>query len=362
MEGRRTGPLLLLLLGGFLALLGRLGQIQLFQHDVWSEEAAGLLHDASVLPYRRGTILDGAGRVLVRDRESYHLVFTYRDFRRGHPLGQVAHARSALELRPVPLAEAAGELVPWAERLVALTPAAVRDFGEGAGLELPGLTVPAAADPAGERRGSRASDLHFYVSALLGVRPGERSRVSKARRDARGDASYLELVASLRAGVDPDDLREELRERLATATQALELLGRELRLAEEDPGPDPAGLLIERLERERRRVEDSAASRLFADVLGYPVGRLDARLIEDHVDLDWLAVLLAWDGIRLEQWLGEARAGWLDWRDRYALPYLLADLRQVPRESWTADRVLDLAASLYPVSYTHLTLPTIYSV
>ena len=92
---RTTAPLWLLALC-VLLFLGRLFQIQVLAHTRWSEQAARLQHAGAVLPYRRGAILDASGRVLVRDREAYHLVFTYRSFRRGHPLGQVAHARAAL--------------------------------------------------------------------------------------------------------------------------------------------------------------------------------------------------------------------------------------------------------------------------
>ena len=61
----------------------------------------------------------GRGRVLVQDEDRRAVVLIYRDFRREHPLGQVAHARSLLAGRPIDLAETRAHLVPWAKELLA---------------------------------------------------------------------------------------------------------------------------------------------------------------------------------------------------------------------------------------------------
>ena len=99
---RTTAPILVIALG-MVALLLRQAQVQIREHAIWAEEAARLERSGELIPYRRGAIEDAEGRVLVRDVEAYHLDFAYREFRRGHPLAQVAHAVSVLLLEPVPL-------------------------------------------------------------------------------------------------------------------------------------------------------------------------------------------------------------------------------------------------------------------
>ena len=53
---------------------------------------------------------DPRALVLARDKDTNNLCLYYRDFRRGHALGQIAHARPLLESRPVSLQEARGQL------------------------------------------------------------------------------------------------------------------------------------------------------------------------------------------------------------------------------------------------------------
>ena len=102
MIGRRIRPLLVLCALGGVAIVLRLAQIQLQEHELWAGEASRLVHSGSVVPYRRGRILAADGRVLALDVGTYELALVYRDLRRGHPLAQVAHARSLLEGRAVP--------------------------------------------------------------------------------------------------------------------------------------------------------------------------------------------------------------------------------------------------------------------
>ena len=128
---RRTTPLLLILVVGAIVVLVRLFNVQVVEHEVWAEEAARLVHAGKELPYERGRILDTKGRVLARDKETFHLVLTYRDFRRGHPLGQVAHARSLLEGRPVSLMEAREHLFDWADELVPTATGTSNTFDNG---------------------------------------------------------------------------------------------------------------------------------------------------------------------------------------------------------------------------------------
>ena len=72
-------------------------------------------------PYARGEIRDREGRLMVRDEEVYELELVWRDFRRGHPLGQVSALRSLVLGRPVGLAETGARIGDWAEEFARLS-------------------------------------------------------------------------------------------------------------------------------------------------------------------------------------------------------------------------------------------------
>ena len=114
---RRFGPLIGVFLFSLAVLVARLWDVQIREHDVWAREAANLVRSWFIEPYTRGRILDREGRELVRDVEGYELEFVWRDFRRGHPLGQVASLRSLAVGRPVSLEETRQSLSPWAQEL-----------------------------------------------------------------------------------------------------------------------------------------------------------------------------------------------------------------------------------------------------
>ncbi len=345
---RRTGPLLVVLVLASTLLVVRLAQIQLGQHAVWAEEAAGLLHSSHVVPYRRGKIQDAASRVLASDQEAYHLLLSYRDFRRHHPLGQIAHARSLLERRPLSLQEAWPDASAWALHLASLSPSAIDAFGEGGELRVGPLVLSRTDDPAGDRRRSRASDLHYYVAGLLELTPRERADLVRARRSDATLPSYAELAASWRPYVDFEDVRAELVRRVDLGRSGLELLADELGLGADagDGGARPAfDVLVDVLEERRRDVESRAASSLFAEVCGFPSGRVEPRTLRAHVDLDWLRSALGWDAARLDEWLAASRADWLGWRDGYALPWLLAGERALDAAARDPERLLALLAA-----------------
>ena len=100
---RRVGPLLMFAFLGALFVTGRLYKIQIVEHELWANEAAGILHSGVVLPPDRGRIFDATGAIVARDLETYRLILNYREFRRGHPLGQIAHAHSTLKNHTIPL-------------------------------------------------------------------------------------------------------------------------------------------------------------------------------------------------------------------------------------------------------------------
>ncbi len=78
------------------ALMGRLVQLQIVQHDAWEEEAIRSRTAANDLAYRRGRLLDRRGKVLAEDAVQYDLVWQYRDFRRDHVAGQILEVLSLL--------------------------------------------------------------------------------------------------------------------------------------------------------------------------------------------------------------------------------------------------------------------------
>ena len=361
--GRRIQPLLLVLLLGGAVLIARLWQIQVEAHELWADEAARLVHSGDLLPYERGRILARDGSVMVRDKPTYHLFLIYRDFRRGHPLGQVAHARSLLEGRAVPLEEAADALASWAEDLVRLLPEEVEAWSRGEGVERDGWSAPALEGDADERRraartlhrGNRVSDLHFYLRQLLGLGDRDWRALEKRIKRGGGGSSFLRLAAEQR-GLPEEQLLAELLEGVEHAMAQLERFGVLAKLDEDGVNPilrarkgdPPLELVIHELERNRRWVEDASASKLFAEAAGFSPGRIAPEILLERVDLDWIGNLLAWDRRRLEEWAHTSREGWTEnWRDGWALPRLHADLVLDKTRAATPDDVLDRLTALF---------------
>jgi len=332
---RRIQPMLVLLACLAAAVFLRLYQIQVRENGLWQVEAARLVHSGREVPYHRGRILDAKGRVLADDRDGLELVLIYRDFRRQHPLGQVAHARSLLEGRPVSLREAREHLREWALELVSLSPRDLQSFARGGSLALPSLAVrPASSDEEGIAR-ARASDVGFYARRLFGFEDADQRALEKLVRDRAADArSLLELAALVlaRGGAPrPADLARGLEERLEHSLASLERLARRL--------GTPQGELYMKLEEARAWVEDATASKLFGEAAGFAPGRIEPAILYANVDLGWIAAELAWDGARVADWAQRAREGWIrGWRDGYALPHLAWGLVLDPaRESTPFD-------------------------
>ncbi len=315
MAARRIAPLIALVALGAVALVLRLYQLQIHEHSTWSAEAAGLVRSGAIRPYTRGAILDRAGRVLRSDRTSFRLEFVYREFRRRHPLGIVAHARAALRGVAGSLEEAWGQLEPWAEALLALSPEQLDAFARGAPLEAPALRVPACDTPELEARPSRRADARFYLTALLELSREERRELTRLARE-RPELSWLELGAAARK-VTPERVRTELFERLRVARTDLEALAlllaseraaNETSAAAEAPAADSATeRLVWELDQHRERVDDSSASALFREAAGFGVHRIEPQILLEHVDLSWVCARLGWDLARAAQWLERER-------------------------------------------------------
>lgn len=70
-------------------LLGRLYQVQVIQHEFWENEALAARTQPVILPFQRGRILDCRGVELATSETSLDLMFSFGEFRKGSPLGQL---------------------------------------------------------------------------------------------------------------------------------------------------------------------------------------------------------------------------------------------------------------------------------
>lgn len=364
MSLRRFGPLIGIVLVATVVVLARLYDVQVREHSVWANEAAGLMRSARVEPHRRGTIRDRNGRVLVRDEEVYELDFVWRDFRREHPLGIVAQLRSLVLSRPVSLVDTAAHLDDWAVEFANLAPQAIEDFGKGEGLDLGALHVPRVpgdgrrarrAEARAQRRASRASELHFYLRSLLRVDRSEWKAMRELRGSRAWERPYLELLGRARRGSadrDPAARRAELerwlrgevdsaREHLARLAAEIDWqAGREAEAPADDP---PLQRLVSSLEDSRRWIEDATADTLFEAAAGFGPERLGRENLE-VLDLEWLERGLCWDSVRLGEWARQ-RGGSFDAEARNLAGHVFARSKLGPRAP--ADRVLDALAHVF---------------
>lgn len=338
MGRRRFLPLIAVLGLGVFALLARLVQVQWVERDTWTAQAASLRHQGEVEPYTRGRIIDARGKVLARDVEAYQIELQYRDFRRGHALGIVAHARSALELRPVGLDEARADLASWALEIARLSPRRLTEFQRGAALEVHGVALPEQRSTDLDGRAARANDLGFYATALLDLDSRERSRLKKLQGDARA-ISYLDFAARERR-MDPAEVAAQLKRRCSGDLEFLREFAEHWAADNQIAGVDPGAALIARLEEWRAQVEDGSASDLFEAAVGFPAGRVDAELLWETFDLDWLRASLCWDAPRLKQWTLRARERWLELQGGMVLDFAVERLRREAAGGGRVDLVL----------------------
>lgn len=357
---RRFGPLIGVFLFSLAVLVARLWDVQVREHDVWAREAANLVRSWFIEPYTRGRILDREGRELVRDVEGYELEFVWRDFRRGHPLGQVASLRSLAVGRPVSLEETRQSLSPWAQEFVTLSPADVDEFGRGGSLTLGGLQIPSVGGEGREqrrrareqRRGSRSGDIHFYIKALL--HPSRRAslQLPRSRGDAGWERPYVELVAEAEGMATSQDLFDRLQSEIRASQAHLDRLAEKVPLDSESLSPGIASIrapedrLVALIEDTRREVEFEIADDLFRQAAGFDPTRLDEENLS-RLDLDWLRRSLGWDEARLASWRGERGKAWGRAVNEYLSGYAISRAKLSGRQdTWPQDRVLSALA--YP--------------
>ena len=322
---RRFGPLLVVLALAVLALLARLWDVQVVQHDVWVAESVNLVRSQSIEPYVRGAIRDRHGRLIAHDEELYTLDFVWREFRRGHPLGQVATMRSLAQRRPVGLyeterdVEQLEQLKTLAVAYASLSPAELEEFGEGAALELPGKDyVPAVAVDGGgdsererrsERRArarrndrpARAGDIGFYVLRLLDLTPREQREVRDLiEKEGGEERSFLDLAGEA-TGRETGEVEANLRDRVHRASERLDQLAELIEFDDVEASGERLARLVAIIEERRCEVENDSADQLFRIATGFSPLRLSKENLE-RFDLDWLAAALDWDEKRLEDW------------------------------------------------------------
>lgn len=350
---RRFGPLIAVVAVALGVVYLRMVQVQVHEHAIWAREAANLLRSSKTLPYHRGRILDRDGVVMVQDEDVYRIELVHRSFRREHPLGQVAHARTELEGRHVSLRRAAGRVEEWALDLCRLSPNDVERFADGGALALPDLAVPATAAPGADRRRARAADLRFYVQALLGLSRRERGDLRQRVDGGEGERSWLELAARV-GGEPPDALERRLRARWRASTDELARLALLLDLRHDDDLPpgsraEALELLVERLERTRLGIEEEVASELFRQATGFSPGRIETDALTATFDLRWIGELVGWGPERLEEWLASRRERWREVWEELAVPgaRIKAELRAEKAEEHPVDALLGELAMLY---------------
>ncbi len=344
---RRFGPVIVVLFAVLGVLIVRLFQVQVVEGKVWAGEAASLTRKSQRLPSTRGAILDRNENVLVEDEAVERVEFVYRDFRRGHPLGIVTHARSTLEMRSVPVPEAFANLEAWAVELLRISPAELDDFRNGKPLRTATLEIaalPEKADAKEELRAARARDLVFYQDALLDLTKTERTSIH-GKNPSR--ASFAACVASQRQTTE-DALLGRFRVELA---KERERLGDLARLLPARPNDTPAtGLdvdeLLARIEAARIRYEDTAAESLFEKATEFAPGRISSATLARGFDLAWIARILRWDRARLDAWAASRRAGFEKDLDEDEVPRILADAGLAEPDQ-VAPAILDGLASLY---------------
>jgi len=334
-------PLVLIVALGTLALVARLFQVQIHEGEVWAGQAASLVRAGSVRPYQRGTIVDARGRAIAHDEASYRVEFRYRDFRRGHPLGLVTHARSALLGTPVTLSEGLMHLSEWADELVDLTPSDFDAFARGEVLVLPSVELPGCAKSECERedRYARRNDARFYATQLFALDSEAAGKLNKSLTE-HADTPLIELAAAALGGVDPVELRKRMHARLVACTEDLDRLAAQFDADERSqsaaaaPGQVlPIDALVARLEEWRQRVENDSASEMFNDAAGFAVGRVEPSTLARAIDFRWLAALLRWDGERTSQWLLRAREQWLSSLEKGQVEHLITELELAPPDA-----------------------------
>lgn len=225
MRAQRLQRLALVFVAVLLLLIARLFQLQVLEHEKWTEIARNSRIDQSTIPFRRGRILDRNGAVLATDRQAYDLYFRYRDFRRGFVAGQLLEALRLLDYPQNGLVDCLQNGEQLGEWCLQLKPS-----------NLVGMATP------------YQDDLRFYLTGLTGSRNFSRRTAVQDWFD-QGTTTFVEAFP---------DAREYLHQRLIDARHNLQFLERLLDVEE-------AGSLLQRLEDRRQQLEVMVARAALQD-------------------------------------------------------------------------------------------------
>jgi len=346
---RRVGPLLVVLGAALGVVLARAFQVQVLQHGIWKSEASSMQQSAEVLPYHRGRILDANKVVLAHDEDQFEIRLCYRDFRRGSPIAQLAHARSSLEMRAVPLSEAEQHLEPWAKELVQLRPIDLAGFAQGKSLPIAGVPELAPEEAKLALRERRAADLRYYAAELLELPVLKRKALAPAQKHPDSGLALIEIAAHER-GMSAKALGEDLERRLVEARAHLAHLAELVELGGKplaQSGSTPFERLLAVLEAERRDIENDTADALFHEAAGFDPGRVRTRVLEQRLDTSWVARALRWDDARCHEWVTTRRARWETIAAEVLVPRALLRAQHEPITTRRADRLLSELAVLF---------------
>lgn len=231
-------------LGVALAIVGRLVTLQFGQREFWEREAVLARTRAESIGFRRGAILDRAGRPLASCRTTLHLAFVFSSFRKGAASGALLLARYLLTGERRTVSEVLSRPEPFLDEFASLT------LGELAAIE----------------PGQRREDLLWYAAWLA------------------GDESIKEGIARLREGdraapAFPRLLEERgaIVQRVAVEGMRLRALARTLKLDDEEQ-------LIERIDAAIAATDARVAKAMGAEVA---IARPYERERELHRELDY---------------------------------------------------------------------------
>ena len=136
-------------------LLVRLFELQFLESEEWERQAISSRLEKDTIPFKRGSIFFKDGQAAAEDKIVYDLNFRYRDFRRGHPLGQLHAAFKILDWDENGRTAAGGQFslsdclnraILMSEELLALKPRDLRALGS-----------------------RDRDDLSFYLKRLFGI-------------------------------------------------------------------------------------------------------------------------------------------------------------------------------------------------
>lgn len=217
MDRGRLSALAVLLLASVGVLWGRLFQLQVVEHDKWALQSRLARTSEVLVPYRRGALTDRHGVVLAEDEDTHDILFEYRAFRRGHPLGQLAHIAALVGAGEHGLLHVWSDPDLYVAEALAMTPQHL------------------AALPTSRLRG----DARFYLGRIAGLS----GRVAELQIwSTEGAAPFGKAF-----DVSPADVRARLDAALGAVA------GLEAALAW------PRGRLLTEIERRRRLIEAQVA-------------------------------------------------------------------------------------------------------